>query len=138
MIMKKQVMLAALMLVSTIIFAQEKPQHDRKKGYKHRSEHLKKALLLTDDQYTKVKSINESFMKQFAAIRNDTAMSQGTAHARTKKLREEHKTQMRSVLNDPQWAKWTEMHKRGHDGKRPSHHHRPGNGHSKPMHEEKG
>lgn len=131
-------MLAALMMISTIIFAQKKSQHGHKNGYENREGHLKKSLLLTDDQFTKVKSINESFMKQFATIRQDTAMSQGTARAKTRKLHEEHQTQMRTVLNDPQWAKWTEMHKRGKDGKRPSHNRRPGSGHPKPRHEDRG
>ncbi len=118
--MKKNVMLVALMLVSTIIFAQEKTQHGHKKGHEHRAEKMKKSLLLTDDQYTKVKSINQNFKKQFATIRKDTALSQGNARTKTMKLQEAHKAEMRTVLNDPQWAKWTEMHKRGKEVQRPS------------------
>lgn len=135
--MKKNVMLAALMLVSTFIFAQRKPHHDNKKGHERHAEHLKKSLLLTDDQYTKVKSINENFAKQFKAIRKDTAMTQGAARAQTKKMREEQKTQMRSVLNEPQWAKWTEMHKHRKGAKKPLHG-KTGRGDAKPRHDERG
>jgi CRISPR/Cas system CSM-associated protein Csm4 (group 5 of RAMP superfamily) len=137
MIMKKNVMLAALMLVSTIIFAQRKPHHDNKKGHERHEEHLKKSLLLTDDQYTKVKSINENFAKQFSTIRKDTAMTQGTARTQTKKLREDHKAQMRTVLNEPQWAKWKEMHTR-RKGKKPTYDHNRGRGDARPRHDQRG
>jgi len=135
--MKKNVMLAALMLVSTLLFAQRKHHHDRK-GHDRPTEFMKKELLLTDDQYAKVKSINENFMKQFSAIRKDTAMSQGKAHAQTKKLRDNHQAQLRSVLNDPQWAKWTELKHKGRDHKSPSRNNRPGRGQVKPEHEDRG
>lgn len=109
--MKKNVMLAALMLVSTLIFAQGKSHHT-KKGHERHAEYLKKSLLLTEDQYSKVKSIHENFKQQFAAIRQDTAMTQGTARTKTRKLQEDQKAQMRTVLNEPQWAKWTEIQSR--------------------------
>jgi hypothetical protein len=135
--MKKNVMLAALMLVSTILFAQRKPQHDNTKGHERHAENLKKSLLLTDDQYTKVKSINETFAKQFAAIRKDTAMTQGTARLKAKKLREEHDAQMRTVLNEPQLAKWTEMRTRGKGDKKP-HDRKRGSGDARYLHDERG
>ncbi len=135
--MKKNVMLAALMLVSTIIFAQRKPHRDNKKGHERHTEHLKKSLLLTDEQYTKVKSINETFAKQFTAIRKDTAMTQGTARTKTRKLREGHKAQMGTVLNEPQLAKWTEMRTQGKRGKKP-HDYKRGRGDTRPRHDERG
>ncbi len=136
--MKKNVMLAALMLVSTLIFAQRKPHYDHKKGHERHVDHLKKSLLLTDDQYTKVKAINENFVKQFAVIRKDTAMSQGKARTQTKKLREEHKAQMRTVLNEPQWAKWTEMQNRGKRVSKPAYDHKRGRGDARSPHDKRG
>lgn len=143
--MKKNVMLIALMLVSTFIFAQPKthhgkPHHDKKRH--DRTEYLKKELLLTDEQYAKVKSINETFAKQFMAIRKDTAMSQGKAQTLAKKIRSEQQTQLKGVLNEPQWAKLNEMKHRGPHGgkgdKRPSRGGRPGRGDAQQEHEERG
>lgn len=136
--MKKNAMLAALMLVSTIIFAQRKADHDQRKGHERHAENLKKYLLLTDDQFTKVKAINESYTKQIASIRKDTAMTQGAAHAKIKKARDEHKVQMRSMLNDPQWAKWTEKNTRGKGGKKHGPQHNRGRGDARHGHDERG
>jgi hypothetical protein len=119
--MKKIMMVMALMMVGTIIFAQRKP-HDGKKVVERSSEFMKKSLLLTDDQYSKVKALNENFAKQFKVIRMDTAMTQGKARTQLKKLRDEHQAQLRSVLNDPQWAKWSDMKDKRKNGRRHDHH----------------
>ena len=145
--MKKNVILIALMMVSTFIFAQRKanhgkPHHD-KKGH-DRAEYLKKELLLTDEQYAKVKSINAAFAKQFMTIRKDTALSQGKAQTLAKKIRNERQAQLKSVLTEPQWARLNEIKRRGHsyrrgDGdQRPSQGVRPGRGDARPDHEERG
>jgi hypothetical protein len=109
--MKKIMMVMALMMVGTIIFAQRKP-HDGKKAVERSSEFMKKSLLLT----------NENFAKQFKVIRMDTAMTQGKARTQMKKLRDEHQAQLKSVLNEPQWTKWSDMKDKRKNGRWHDHH----------------
>src|SRR5450755_3373736 len=90
--MKKHVMLMALMMMSTMIFAQRhKP--DPKAMADKRTDKMKTELSLNDDQYSKVKTINENFALRHVQLRRDTSLTVGTVRNQMKKLRTEHQTQ---------------------------------------------
>ncbi|NOT75114.1 MAG: hypothetical protein HOP08_09320 [Cyclobacteriaceae bacterium] len=109
--MKKNLILAGMMMVSTIIFAQHgKHAPSAKTGKK--LEKLKTELLLTDDQYVRVKAINEKFAASYTKLKKDTAMSVGTSQKQHVKLRTDQEAQIKSVLNEPQLAKWNSMTKK--------------------------
>jgi Phage integrase, N-terminal len=119
--MKKNVMLVALMMVSTIIFAQH-PHGDPKAMADKRADRMKKELSLNDDQYGRVKGINEKFAESHVRLRADTALSVGTVRNRMKAMRTEQEAQLKSVLTADQWTKWTALKaKRMEDWKKQKH-----------------
>ena len=115
--MKKNLMLAGLMMMSTIIFAQHHKGGKDANAIK-RSEKMKTELSLNDDQYAKVKSINEKFAASHTKLRSDTSVTIGTARKRQEKLKTEHEAQLKSVLTDAQWTQWTTRKSKGEDGRK--------------------
>ena len=109
-----------MMMTSTIIFAQRHQGDQKGTG---RSERLKKELSLSDDQVVKMKAIGMKSAERRAAIRKDTALTQGTARKEMQKLRTEQEAQLKGVFTEEQWTKYTAMKaKRGEMRKR--HYHR--------------
>lgn len=106
--MKKNVMLLALMMISTIIFAQH-AHGDLKAASTRRADFMKKALTLNDDQYARVKTINETFAESHAKLRTDTAQSVGTLHNRMRQLKTDQDAQLKGVLTADQWTKYTAL-----------------------------
>ena len=85
----------------------------------NRADYMKKELLLSDDQYSKVKAINKNFGEQVKTLKSDSTMSRETARVEFKKIRDEKNAAMKSVLTADQYSKWISMKaKRGHDGRR--------------------
>ena len=118
-------MLAGLMMVSTIIFAQHH-KGDRSDRAGKGAEKMKTELSLSDDQYAKVKAINEKYAASYSKLRSDTALTVGTSHKRMKQLHDDQQTQIKSVLTKEQLTKWTAMKaKRDEDRKN----HKRGKGH---------
>jgi Spy/CpxP family protein refolding chaperone len=116
--MKKSVVFAGLMAMSTIIFAQEGGRnHDRTAMNAKRIERMKTELSLTEDQVTKVKAINEKFTKSFELLRKDTAISVGASRARARKLIDNQQSEIKSVLTPAQQTKWAEYKDKHRGGK---------------------
>jgi hypothetical protein len=113
MIMKKNMMLVGLMMVSTIIFAQrhreDRTEKDPVAVATKRSDKMKYELLLTDAQYTKVKAINEKFATGQKKIKADTAITKGAEQVQMAKLKTDSDTQLKGVLNADQWTKWSTL-----------------------------
>ena len=83
---------------------------------------MKKELSLSDDQVGKMKAIGTKFAQRHAAIRKDTALTQGTARKEMQKVRTERETELKGVLTAEQWTKYTAMKaKRGEFKKRHNH-----------------
>ena len=118
--MKKNMMWVGLMMLSTIIFAQR--GSDRGPNSTKRSEKMKTELKLNDDQYAKVKVINEKFAASHTKLRSDTALTIGTARKRKEKLKTEHDAQLKSVLTEAQWTQWS-ARKTKNEGDRKKHKH---------------
>jgi protein CpxP len=122
--MKKGVVLAGLMALSSIIFAQEGRRHDRTAMASKRIEKMKTELSLSDDQVTKITAITERFAKSFEALRKDTAISVGASRTRAKKIVTDQQAEIKNVLTPAQQAKWADYkekhrsHKSGHDRER--------------------
>jgi hypothetical protein len=130
MIMKKSMMVVGLMMVGTTIFAQRHKADPAAMATK-RSDKMKTELSLNDEQYGKVKGIYEKFGSNQLQVRKDTSLTRGTFHKRMEKLKTDQDVQIKSVLTDVQWTKWTTLkttrqdqgmkkHHRGgyHDGHR--------------------
>lgn len=108
---RKSVMLMIFMMASTIIFAQRYARGDAQDRADKFNEYMKKELSLTDDQYAKVKSINQTFGERFRNLRRDSTTSKEAARAEMKKIRDEHATALKGVLTDKQYEQWTALKK---------------------------
>ena len=128
MIMKKNMMLAGLIMMSTIVFAQH-PNEDRAGMATKRADKMKTQLSLSDDQYAKVKVINEKFAASHVALRKDTSITIGTSEKRREQLKKDHEAQLKKVLTDAQWTKWTALRATRSDDKKKHGHGRGGHGH---------
>ena len=124
--MKKNMMLAGLMMVSTIIFAQHH-KGDPSGMAEKRSEKMKTELSLTDDQYGKVKAINEKYAASYSKLRSDTSLTIGTSRKKMVKLRTDQEAQIKSVLTEAQLTKWTAL-KAKREEDRKNHKHKGGKG----------
>lgn len=106
--MKKNVMLAALALVSTIVLAQHK-QVSPDQIATRQSDRMKSVLLLTDTQYASVKTINGKYAEKQMTLRNDQNLSREARHEKMKSLREEKNVELQQVLTKDQQVKWKEF-----------------------------
>jgi Spy/CpxP family protein refolding chaperone len=77
-----------------------------------RLEEMSKQLNLTDDQKEKLKPILQDEAKQLQAVQNDTALSHDQKMAKSKEIRQAHKSQINGVLTPDQQKKWEEMKKK--------------------------
>jgi hypothetical protein len=103
MIMKKYVVFAGLMMISTIIFAQQKSDAGSKHG-KH-GERLKKELSLTDDQYNSFRGINKDFAGKMSVIRKDSTLAKEVRRDKLKSLKSEKDAALKKVLTEEQFKK---------------------------------
>lgn len=89
-------------------------QSDRRKKNsarmtKHRdnyAERMQNELSLTEDQATKLKTINREFRQKSSALRNDSTMSKEEITTKVKELRDQHQKKLKSVLTEEQFKKW--------------------------------
>jgi periplasmic protein CpxP/Spy len=120
--MKARIMIVVAMLMSTALFAQGHLHGGRRRG-EHQADKMKSTLGLTDEQYVKVKSINEKYAAKFSGLRGDSTQKNENREA-MKSLRTERENEIASVLTPEQKAKWTairEERKKKHIEKRRDH-----------------
>ncbi|HEY7352074.1 MAG TPA: hypothetical protein VH596_04830 [Terriglobales bacterium] len=91
------------------------PEH---RGHRHmmspenRTDHLTKALSLTDDQKSKVLSIYQDEQKQMEALRADSSTSRDDRWAKMKQVHENTVSQIKGTLNPDQAKKFDDMQQR--------------------------
>lgn len=89
----------------------------RKEMQAKRTEKMKKDLALTDDQSSKLKSLNESYKSKFESLKSDESLDRTAKQEKFKALRQQQKEEIKSVLTAEQLQKMTEM-KKDRGGKR--------------------
>lgn len=120
--MKKSVMLIALLLMSTLMFAQKGQHRGGPKGKAspeamatRRADRMKTEVSLSDDQYTKVKAIFVKFTEGQAKVRQDSTLTRDASRAETKKLMDATEAELKTVLTPEQQTKWAEAKKAQRD-----------------------
>jgi hypothetical protein len=103
--MKKNGMLTFLMLLSTILFAQQGHVDPSQKASKE-AEQMRKELALTEAQYASVKSINEKYALKAQEIRADSSAAKDESKDKFKAARSEKDSELKKVLTAEQMAKW--------------------------------
>jgi septal ring factor EnvC (AmiA/AmiB activator) len=83
--------------------------HHKMPSVDQQMKHLTKALKLSDDQQTKVRSALEDQHKQMEQIHNDSSLSRDDRFNKMKQIRESTNTQIKSVLNEDQQKKFDEI-----------------------------
>ena len=101
--------LSALMMLSSVIFAQKKDRHrGQREGH---LEKLKTELSLSDAQYASIKGINKKYAEQFSQIRSDSVTGRNEKHTTLKGLREKRQNEINSVLSAEQKTKLEKLKK---------------------------
>jgi hypothetical protein len=116
MIMKKSLMLGAVMMISTIVFAQHKPgkSHDGE----GQAEKMKTELSLSDAQYTSIKSINKKYKDKHNALEKDSTLTGEFRSGQMKNLKKEREKEVYAVLTPEQYAQWKAHKKEESDAKK--------------------
>jgi len=76
---------------------------------KYRGEHAKRmqeSLSLSDEQTSKIKSIDKEFGDRFRALRSDSTLAREDLQKKAKQLRGEYRSKTKSVLTEEQYKKW--------------------------------
>ena len=72
---------------------------------------MKKNLALTDEQSSKLKTLNESYKGKFESLKNNESLDRTAKKEQFRALRDQHKQEMKSVLTQEQIQKLDEMKK---------------------------
>jgi hypothetical protein len=104
--MKKSLIVMAMMMISVFIFAQ---QTDRAAMAIKQAEKMKTELSLSDQQFEKVKQIQERFASGHARLLSDTAMARENRVVERKRMNDERMAEIKGVLTEEQYKKWSEF-----------------------------
>jgi len=80
---------------------------------KYRGEHaqrMQESLSLSDEQASKIESIDKEFGDRFRALRSDSTLARDDLQKKAKQLRDEYRSKTKLVLTEEQYRKW-EMQK---------------------------
>ena len=102
--MKMRVVLLGLMIISSVTFAQRRP--DPQAMAARQTEKMKTELALDNTQYASVKSINEDFANRQAALRDSTTLSREEKREQMRALGTEKNEALKKVLTADQNTKW--------------------------------
>jgi len=87
-------------------------RHGRMMRPEERTEHLTKALSLSDDQKGKVLSILQDEQKQMEGVRSDSSLSRDDRWSKMREIHQNTTTQIKGALNPDQAKKFDEMQQR--------------------------
>jgi outer membrane protein assembly factor BamA len=76
---------------------------------KYRGEHAKRmqeSLSLTDEQTSKIKSIDKELGEKFRALRSDSTLAREDLQEKARQLRDEYRSKTKLVLTEEQFKKW--------------------------------
>lgn len=118
----RKLVLVTFLLTGTLAWAQRHDVNPKERAAKH-AENMKKELSLNDDQFAKVKAIDEKYFTDAMKLRSDTAQSVGTSRNRMKKLMDDHSAALKKVLTPEQWSKWTALRDKRREELKNGHHH---------------
>jgi len=96
---------------------QQEPPHGQPGGgwqgrENHQLEHLTKALNLTPEQVSQIKTIQQNTRQQMMALHQDTTTPQPDKRAKMMSLHQTEQTNIKAVLNDDQKSKFDAMQAR--------------------------
>jgi len=81
-----------------------------------RLQRMTQQLNLTDQQREKIRPILRNEAERLKAVRSNSALTQGEARRRMRRIRMSTRQQISQILTPEQREKWQEMHQEGHGG----------------------
>jgi Spy/CpxP family protein refolding chaperone len=88
-----------------------KSMEKRQQMQAQRMEKMKKDLVLTDDQSSRLRSINESYRSKFQTLKKNEALNQRVKKEQMQALKEQRREELKKVLTQEQIRKLDEMKK---------------------------
>jgi periplasmic protein CpxP/Spy len=111
-IMKKLIGLILVLVGSSVLFAQQ--GRDPKKIAAVQSEKMKEVLVLNDEQYASVRSINEKYAEQIMEAKSRSAKGRSSE---LQSLRGQRAKEINNVLTPEQQKKWSQHKQEAKDKK---------------------
>jgi hypothetical protein len=102
---RSMIVLSALMMISSVMFAQQK----NKAAHGARLEKMKSELSLNDTQYASIKGINKKYAEQISKIKKDSTSNKTEKHSAVKTLREQKAKEVNAVLTADQKTKYEKL-----------------------------
>ena len=102
--MKRSLILAMLMMVSILTFAQKERKSPVERAAKQ-TDRMKSELSLSDQQYASIKGINEQYATKREALFKDQSLKGEERKAQSKELRVNQEKEINSVLTPEQKTK---------------------------------
>ncbi len=86
-----------------------KHKEERSKAMEKRSQKMKTALSLSDDQFAKVQAENKAFGEKMQALRKSNETSANRDSSKFKALMAEHDANLKAIMTPEQYQKWLTM-----------------------------
>ncbi|MEX2231862.1 MAG: hypothetical protein WD824_06870 [Cyclobacteriaceae bacterium] len=102
--MKKNALLLIMALASLNLFSQIDPAMVERLAPK-----MKEELSLTDEQFARLKKINEKFRSAHASLRADTTLTRDKALVERRQIQDDRNNAIKEMLTKEQFAKWNEV-----------------------------
>jgi len=102
-------MIFVMMVVGINLLAQTNADPS---GGEKQAAKMKAELSLTDEQFGRIKEINEKFRSEQARVRADTTLTRQKALEERRRMLDERESQIQDILTDDQLVKWEDV-KRG-------------------------
>jgi hypothetical protein len=103
--MKKNIMLAIALMVSVLVFGQNKYKNPDSLA-RHQTEKMKSLLDLSEGQYASIREINQKYATQVMALRKGTAIGRDQFHKEIQAIDNEKEKDLQKVLTPEQRGKW--------------------------------
>ena len=94
------------MAISLSVFSQE--QKDASFNERHAAK-MKSELSLSDEQFNRIKTLDEKFRNDQAKLRADTSLTRENIITARKEMQLEREKEIKRVLSKEQYEKWTSM-----------------------------
>lgn len=107
--MGKKTFIWVMMMFSLNVYAQEKSDSSLHETHALR---MKTELSLSDEQFSRVKALNEKLRADQARLRADTSATRAGIISATKSMLAERDKKMKEILSKEQYEKWMSMTRR--------------------------
>jgi Spy/CpxP family protein refolding chaperone len=104
---RSMVLVTAIMMISSVIFAQTKDKHQRNGA--RQAEKFKSELSLDATQYASIKDINKKYGAHFAKLRLDSTTGRNEKHTLIRNLRDDKEKEIVALLTADQKTKYEKL-----------------------------